>query len=123
MIQQAILVGIGGAIGAVLRYCINHLIESSTFPTATLTVNIAGSFALGVLSIVAANSGFSDDVMLFFATGLLGAFTTMSSFSLETINLAKDGNHWIAIAYSGLTFILCISAALIGWSIGDKVLN
>ena len=123
MIQQAILVGIGGAIGAVLRYCINHLIESSTFPTATLTVNIAGSFALGVLSIVAANNGFSDDVMLFFATGLLGAFTTMSSFSLETINLAKDGNHWIAIAYSGLTFILCISAALIGWSIGDKVLT
>ena len=123
MIQQAILVGIGGAIGAVLRYCINHLIESSTFPTATLVVNIAGSFALGMLSIVAANSGFSDDVMLFFATGLLGAFTTMSSFSLETINLARDGNHWTAIAYSSLTFMLCISAALIGWSIGDKALT
>lgn len=123
MIQQAILVGIGGAIGAILRYCINHLIESSTFPTATLVVNIAGSFALGMLSIVAANSGFSDDVMLFFATGLLGAFTTMSSFSLETINLARDGNHWTAIAYSSLTFMLCISAALIGWSIGDKALT
>ena len=89
MIQQATLVALGGAIGAVLRFGIGNIIESSEFPLSTILVNVSGSFILGMLVVMAINNGYSEELMLFFGTGLLGAFTTMSTFSLETLTLVK----------------------------------
>ena len=121
MIQQAALVALGGAIGAVLRFGIGNIIESSEFPLSTIIVNVSGSFILGMLAVMAINNGYSEELMLFFGTGLLGAFTTMSTFSLETITLVKNDNYTLALVYACISFILCILFAFVGWELGDRL--
>ena len=121
MIQQVALVAIGGAIGAVLRFVIGNTIESSEFPLSTILVNISGSFILGMLAVMAINNGYSEELMLFFGTGLLGAFTTMSTFSLETLTLVKNDNYTLALTYASISFILCILFAFVGWELGDRL--
>ena len=121
MIQQAALVALGGAIGAVLRFGIGNIIESSEFPLSTILVNVSGSFILGMLAVMAINNGYSEELMLFFGTGLLGAFTTMSTFSLETITLVKNDNYTLALVYACISFILCILFAFVGWELGDRL--
>ena len=121
MIQQATLVALGGAIGAVLRFGIGNIIESSEFPLSTILVNVSGSFILGMLAIMAINNGYSEELMLFFGTGLLGAFTTMSTFSLETLTLVKNDNYTLALVYASLSFFLCILFAFVGWELGDRL--
>ena len=121
MIQQAALVALGGAIGAVLRFGIGNIIESSEFPLSTILVNVSGSFILGMLAIMAINNGYSEELMLFFGTGLLGAFTTMSTFSLETLTLVKNDNYTLALVYASLSFFLCILFAFVGWELGDRL--
>ena len=121
MIQQAALVALGGAIGAVLRFGIGNIIESSEFPLSTILVNVSGSFILGMLAVMAINKGYSEELMLFFGTGLLGAFTTMSTFSLETLTLVKNDNYTLALVYACISFILCILFAFVGWELGDRL--
>lgn len=121
MIQQATLVALGGAIGAVLRFGIGNIIESSEFPLSTIIVNVSGSFILGMLAVMAINNGYSEELMLFFGTGLLGAFTTMSTFSLETLTLVKNDNYTLALVYACISFILCILFAFVGWELGDRL--
>ena len=121
MIQQAALVALGGAIGAVLRFGIGNIIESSDFPLSTILVNVSGSFILGMLAVMAINNGYSEELMLFFGTGLLGAFTTMSTFSLDTLTLVKDNNYTLALVYAGISFTLCILFAFVGWELGDRL--
>lgn len=121
MIQQAALVALGGAIGAVLRFGIGNIIESSEFPLSTILVNVSGSFILGMLAVMAINNGYSEELMLFFGTGLLGAFTTMSTFSLETLTLVKNDNYTLALVYACISFILCILFAFVGWELGDRL--
>ena len=121
MIQQATLVALGGAIGAVLRFGIGNIIESSEFPLSTILVNVSGSFILGMLAVMAINNGYSEELMLFFGTGLLGAFTTMSTFSLETLTLVKNNNYTLALVYACISFILCILFAFVGWELGDRL--
>ena len=121
MIQQAVLVALGGAIGAVLRFGIGNIIESSEFPLSTILVNVSGSFILGMLAVMAINNGYSEELMLFFGTGLLGAFTTMSTFSLETLTLVKNDNYTLALVYASISFILCILFAFVGWELGDRL--
>lgn len=121
MIQQAGLVALGGAIGAVLRFSIGNIIESSEFPLSTILVNVSGSFILGMLAVMAINNGYSEELMLFFGTGLLGAFTTMSTFSLETLTLVKNDNYTLALVYACISFILCILFAFVGWELGDRL--
>ena len=100
MYQQVALVAVGGAIGAVLRYGAGSISEIGNWPTSTFIVNIVGSFALGILVVLAINQGYSDDVLLFFGTGLLGSFTTMSTFSVETITMFKDWCVLLALGYA-----------------------
>ena len=121
MIQQAALVALGGAIGAVLRFGIGNIIESSEFPLSTILVNVSGSFILGMLAVMAINNGYSEELMLFFGTGLLGAFTTMSTFSLETLTLVKNDNYTLALVYACISFILCILFVFVGWELGDRL--
>tara|TARA_B100001113_G_scaffold167729_1_gene137247 strand:- start:1116 stop:1502 length:387 start_codon:yes stop_codon:yes gene_type:complete len=121
MIQQMVLVGFGGAIGAILRFTVGNYIETSEFPLSTFIVNIVGSFLLGMLAVLSINYGYSEEIMLFFATGLLGAFTTMSTFSLETITLLKDDNFSTAIMYAGLSFLMCIIFSFVGWAAGERI--
>ncbi len=95
--EPAYLVGTGGAVGAVLRYAVANLLlrwgQSETFPTATLLVNVIGSFILGLLVF----GSMGSEAMLFVGVGVCGAFTTYSSFSVQTVRLWEDGRRGYAV--------------------------
>ena len=122
MLQQLGLVAIGGAIGAGLRYLIGTWISYETFPIATITVNLVGSFLLGIIALSTSQNFISSDLALFLGTGIIGAFTTMSAFSLDTIELLQGGNNTTASLYVILTFSLCPILAWCGWLVGEKFL-
>ena len=108
-----IAVAIGGAIGATLRFSISEIMET---PWGTFTVNAIGSLLLGICMAALANEFISKDLAILLGTGLLGAFTTMSTFSLETVDLWSD-NPIHAVGYAGLTMIICPLLAFSGWKI------
>ena len=109
---EILLVALGGAIGAVLRFSVGQFIDSSQFPWATFTVNIIGSFMMAF--IMFAYTGMSLETRLFLFTGLIGAFTTMSTFTLDTGGLFFDGRVWQA----GLNVILNAGLCVVGAAIG-----
>lgn len=89
------LVFIGGGLGSLARYSVNILFKSFTdFPFATLTVNIFGSFLMGIIITLIANKFFTDSeqLRLFLAVGFLGGFTTFSSFSIESLTLVTKND-------------------------------
>ena len=106
-----ILVAAGGALGAVLRFAISQMLET---PWGTLTVNALGSLLLGICMAALASEIISEEMALLLGTGILGAFTTMSAFSVETIELWESTpSH--AIGYAVLTILLCPLLAFAGW--------
>ena len=108
-----LFVGIGGAIGASLRYYINELIPyNGGYPIATCIINIIGSFLLAFL--LAKQSLIKNArVKLLLTTGMLGAFTTYSTFSYETFSLIQLA-PWMAILYVFITIMGGLSASLFG---------
>jgi CrcB protein len=114
-LRQIFWVGVGGFCGAVLRYLISGWVQSVSrsidFPYGTLAVNALGCLAIGLLSELSAARGlFGPDTRALLFIGLLGAFTTFSTFSNETLNLITDGNHLAALANIGLQLSLCLGA-------------
>tara|TARA_B100001287_G_C22478453_1_gene433147 strand:- start:387 stop:761 length:375 start_codon:yes stop_codon:yes gene_type:complete len=122
MLQQVVLVAIGGSIGASLRYAISSWIAYESFPIATISVNIVGSFILGIIALSVSQSLISTELALFLGVGIIGSFTTMSAFSVETIEMLRDGNISSASIYVFLTFTLCPVLAWLGWLVGDNLL-
>lgn len=98
-----LLVGIGGALGAMARYGAQSLVGSlpNGFPTATFLINIVGSIAMGVLVGVLARTTpqFQNEIRLFVAVGMFGGFTTFSSFSLDAIAMLERGQFLLAGGY------------------------
>jgi len=84
--MQLLLVMFGGALGSGARYGVNLLAGRTTFPWATLTVNVVGSFLMGALVTLAATRAWSNEARLLLTTGFLGGFTTYSAFSYETVS-------------------------------------
>jgi len=114
-----LLVAAGGAIGAALRHGVGYLSLRhlpSSWPWATFTVNILGSFAMGLLIgwLALKAQGAGQETRLFLATGLLGGFTTFSAFSLETMNMVRSGETMKAAAYVALSVILGVTALGLG---------
>lgn len=106
---------VGGACGAVARYAITEWIPYD-FPWGTLVVNVLGSFLLGVLIAVGiTNEQVTPEILLLVGTGALGAFTTMSTFSVDVIQLIDSGEHMPALSYMFANFILCPLFAFVGW--------
>ncbi|MCD6250260.1 MAG: fluoride efflux transporter CrcB [candidate division Zixibacteria bacterium] len=99
--QEITVVGIGGFIGAVVRYLLSNLIHrnfDSNFPWGTFTVNIIGCFLIGCLMYLIENRlVISDQMRLFLEIGVLGAFTTFATFSHEIIDLMRSGHLWLAL--------------------------
>ena len=122
MIQQVLMVALGGGIGAALRYMTSEWISSDGFPWATLWVNLVGSFLMGALTIGLAESAISKDLALLLGTGLLGGLTTMSAFSVETIRMLEQQEVGLAAGYVGVTMLLCPLLALLGWKLSGAVL-
>ena len=114
MLLNILLVGIGGAIGAVSRFGLNEIIfKNSVFTSShtTLFVNIIGCFLIGL--IVGISIPVKDNSYYFFIIGFLGSFTTMSAFTYETIMIANT-NLIQALSYIMLTVILTIFATYLG---------
>ncbi|HTN15206.1 MAG TPA: fluoride efflux transporter CrcB [Sphingomonadaceae bacterium] len=115
-------VALGGGAGAVLRYqagrLLTHLLGPATvtaFPWATLTVNVLGSVAMGVLAGFLARHGTGGDFWrLLLGVGLLGGFTTFSSFSLEMMLLIERGQSGLALTYGGVSLLAGLTGLYIG---------
>lgn len=105
--EPAHLVGTGGAIGAVARHYVGRWMGHDRFPFGTLTVNVGGSFLLGLVTF----AGLPTEVALLVGTGVCGSFTTYSSFSFETVRLWEAGDRLRAAIYAGGTFGVCLTAA------------
>lgn len=116
-------VAFGGALGSLARYGVSRLwpVAPGGFPVPTLTVNLVGSFAIGLLYIwVSARAGLGGDgVRLFWMTGVLGGFTTYSAFALESTLL---GFSAAGIGYVLVTVVGCIGGAWLGRLIGTALL-
>lgn len=107
-----ILIGIGGAIGAALRYFLSMIPVSTVFPFITLGINYVGSFALGYLFYRVINH--KSRYYTFFTTGLISGFTTFSTFSFETISLIEHAAYQEAFTYIIASIIGSIFFALTG---------
>ena len=110
-------VGIGGFIGAILRYGISEWMNTDTFPYGTLAINIFGSILMGLLMTLLSKQYISHEMGLLFCTGMIGSFTTMSAFSFETINMWNQSQIQ-GIFYAILNMTICPAAAYLGWKIG-----
>lgn len=114
-----LLVGAGGFIGAVLRYTVSGYVQQATksvgFPYGTLAVNVIGCFVIGFLAQLAESRGvFNSESRLFVFVGILGGFTTFSSFGNETLNLARDSQMISALANVGLSVMIGLFAVWLG---------
>ncbi|WP_141433620.1 fluoride efflux transporter CrcB [Bacillus sp. 03113] len=115
-----LLVAVGGFFGAICRYAIINFIKNvhhSSFPLGTLCVNLSGSFLLGILNGMMLNHYF----MSFLGIGFMGAFTTFSTFKLETVQLIVD-RHYFAVINLLLTYIAGIGFAYLGIILGKIII-
>lgn len=115
------IVAIGGALGAVLRFGVSEIMEHQPFPQATLLVNLMGSMLIGISAVAMSNSTLGAEGALFLVTGLLGAFTTMSAFSLETVELIDQKLWTQALPYVAVTVICCPLMAFLGMKFGTML--
>jgi len=114
-----LLVGVGGGIGAMARYGVSLLVGrlwASSFPLATLLINIVGSLAMGLLVgwLAKAMPSWAVEGRLFLAVGVLGGFTTFSAFSLDTIALMERGEIGPAGAYVVLSVVVSVVCLYLG---------
>lgn len=117
--QAYLLVAVGAGIGGVARYGLSSLIGrvwAGSFPLATLTVNILGAVLMGLLigALARFMPPWQSEARLFAAVGILGGFTTFSSFSLETIVLIERGELPLAILYVALSVVVCVIGLYLG---------
>lgn len=104
-LATVLAVGTGGALGAVSRYAVGTVVDSRAVDTAI--VNVSGSFLFGFVLAV----GLSEPVTLALAVGFCGAFTTFSSFAVETVGLAEDGRVRAAVTNALGTLVVALGAA------------
>jgi CrcB protein len=115
-----IWVAIGGAVGTVGRFWLSGVVArliGETFPWGTLIINITGSFIIGFFATLTGPDGrvyAASTTRQFVMTGICGGYTTFSSFSLQTLNLANDGEMLRAGANVGLSVVLCLLAVWAG---------
>ncbi len=116
--KTILAIAAGGGLGSVLRYGVAvgaFRLLGEGFPWATLFVNVAGSFVIGLLTGIFAHVWQpSAEVRVFLITGLLGGFTTFSAFSLDTANLWQSGAAGMAMVYAGLSVVFSILAVFAG---------
>lgn len=117
--RALVAVGVGGAIGAMLRYLVGSAFLQRFgpgFPWGTFFINVTGSFLIGVVAQLAftRSFGMTPAVRAFAATGVLGGYTTFSTFSLDSVVLVGDGAASLALAYAAGSVVSGIIAAYFG---------
>jgi CrcB protein len=125
MLKTIVLIAVAGAFGAVSRYGTAlgvYSIFGRGFPYGTLFVNVAGSFLMGLLSIMLLDRfNVGPEWRAAILVGFLGSFTTFSTFSIETLNLLEQGDFSRALLNMALSLSLCIMAVWFGVSVGRQL--
>ncbi|MFF0385378.1 fluoride efflux transporter CrcB [Streptomyces sp. NPDC004286] len=119
-----LLVIIGGAAGAPLRYLTDRAVQKrhdAVFPWGTFTVNVLGCFILGLLTGAVTAGAASSHVQLLIGTGLCGALTTYSTFSYETLRLTEDGARFLAAANVVASVVAGLGAAFVGTAFAEAL--
>jgi len=123
-VLQILAIAGGGALGAVFRFWASsgvYAVLGRGFPYGTLVVNVLGSFLMGLLfELFVDRLAVSPELRAGVLVGLLGAFTTFSTFALETLNLLEDGAMTKAILNIGLSVAVCVVAASAGMLLGRQ---
>ena len=120
-------VALGGALGSVSRFWLSGVVArhfGETFPWGTLVVNVTGSFVVGFFAALTAPEGrwlVSPSTRTFLIIGICGGYTTFSAFSLQTLNLARDGELLYAAGNVIFSVVLCLIAVWLGWLLGSMV--
>ncbi|HUR50614.1 MAG TPA: CrcB family protein [Mycobacteriales bacterium] len=110
------LVALGAGLGAVLRYLLDRAVPAHHFPRGTVLVNTSGSFALGVVT-----ASVAGGASAFLATGLLGGYTTLSTFAVETVALAERQRRGAALLNVAVSAVLGLGAAALGLHLGSRL--
>lgn len=116
----------GGAAGTLARYAVSgwgHKLYLGDFPIGTLLVNLIGSFIIGLAWGVWEMSNISSNMRTFIFIGILGGFTTFSSYTLETLNLFRDGEVKLGLSNILLNNILGLVLVFVGFIIATKIIN
>lgn len=124
--MKLLLIALGGALGTLARYGVSHMAYekySGLFPIGTLTVNLTGSFIIGLLWGIANGLSIHSNLLAFLFVGLLGGFTTFSSYSLETLNLLRDGDYKLALYSVLLNNVAGILLAFLGLMLAKQALQ
>lgn len=118
MMNRVLFVALGGALGSVARYLLSdwaQRVGNGLFPWGTVTVNLLGSLVLGALWAFFERFVVSPNLRVFLMIGLLGGFTTFSTFTLEALTLLQDGETKMALANIGLSVVGGVGLAIVGY--------
>jgi CrcB protein len=119
-------IAFGGLLGTVARYLLQGWVQAragGTFPVGTLAINLLGSVVLGfVIRYATGSTAITPDVRAALTVGFCGAFTTMSTFSYETMTLIRDAEYWYAGLYMGSTVLGCLAAVVAGTALANRLL-
>ena len=120
IMSNYLYIAVGGAAGAILRYLVCGIISNYTrpdFPWGTMVVNVFGAFLIGIIWHVFEKTSLTPEMRMLFMTGVLGAFTTFSTFALETLNLFRDGETKLALFNILGSNILGLAAVYMGFNL------
>jgi len=122
--EKMLIAGIGGFIGTIMRYTLNNIVYKSLdyplYPYGTLTINVLGCFFIGFLaSLTETRLALTSDVRIFLQIGILGGFTTFSTFGYETFSLIRDGQFLLGVSNILLQVFIGLAAVWLGYYFGQ----
>jgi fluoride exporter len=125
-VAKYLVVALGGAVGAVARYALGGWVQAKwgdSFPYGTLAINVSGSFVLGLFATLFLGLAWSEHWRLLVAVGFLGAYTTFSTFSFESLQLLQAGRYRAAAFNLAGSVVLGLAAAFVGVLVGRVLLS